>query len=77
MYMITYRNKPVTLEKLYHIENQTNGAGYRSCDSHELEGYIASRTKRGCIELYIHHFGFTWKERPKFINCDFVYPDVR
>lgn len=63
MHVITYRGKPATLEKLYSVEDSV-------IYDHNLDdSYLVGKTKAATISLYIHHFGFTWKERPEGIDC--------
>lgn len=68
MYCITFEGKPATLEALYAAENAYNGAGYRSMGESELNACLTSTSRQGVIELYIHYFGFTWKERANRVD---------
>lgn len=57
MYVITHKEKPATLGKLYKLEQK------HLHDQREEHNIIAGRTKQAAIEGYLHHFGFTWAER--------------
>ncbi len=47
--------------KVYEVENKhTNYV-----ENVELDRYLATRTKKQCIDLFLHHIGFTWRERTK------------
>lgn len=63
MYVITLYKKPATLEQLYNVENK------HLVDSNEENSYLAAPTKPTCIDLYLHHFGFSWEERIEGIGC--------
>lgn len=62
LWVITYKGFPATLEKLYEVE------GTRILDD-EKSSFLAANSKRSTIGRYIYHFGFTWKERPKGVEC--------
>ncbi len=64
MYVITYKGKPVTLLKLYKLEKKSLR------DWPIANHYIATSFKYESIDLYLHHFGFTWKERTKGIEVE-------
>lgn len=70
MYVITYKGKPATLDTLYNVEQgpQPYSAGYHSLYDYELSSYLTNKTKRECINLFLHYFGFTWKERAQHID---------
>ena len=59
MHVITYLNKPATLLKIINCE-QKSTAKYKM---EELDAYIAAPTAKRAKDLFLYHFGFTWKER--------------
>lgn len=68
MWVITYRKSPkhtvraVTIYQLAEIEERPQSF---SCDN---SIYIATKTKAACILIYLHHFGYTWKERAQGVE---------
>lgn len=63
MWVITYKNKPFTTYELYELEPMSSPYVIGRMDDEEREAYMTNKTKKGCIALYIYHFGYTWKER--------------
>jgi hypothetical protein len=68
MYVITYKNKPATLEKLNDKEWSLTGHVLDFGDV-DNRSYIAAPTKKEAVEVFLYHFGFTWKERAHGIEC--------
>jgi hypothetical protein len=65
MWIITLRGKPATMEQLNLEEHKYyNGVNVEEC----YDNLIACRTRRGCIETYLHFWGFKWAERPKSVS---------
>ena len=62
MYAITYKGKPATQRYLHLLEKKT-------CSVINEDQYIAAPTKQRAVEMYLYYFGFTWKERPRGIEC--------
>ena len=56
LYIITHKNKPVTIYNIYEIEKNPKSMTY------ENSLFISGLNKQACIDIFIHHFGFTWKE---------------
>lgn len=65
MYIITFKKKPATLEKLFNVEKTQ--MSWR-IGNEERASLLASKSKSGVVALYIYYFGFTWKERPKGVD---------
>lgn len=63
MWVITIKNKPAPLDKIKKAEKKTSGW------SEDDDCYISAPTKKAAIELYLYHFGFTWRERAKGVDC--------
>lgn len=63
MWVITYKGKPATIEKIYDVERDMQGV-----ERQERGTYIAASTKRQTIEMFLYHIGFTWAERTKGID---------
>lgn len=68
MYVICHYQKPVTLERLYTLNNDEIAGRWR-IDERQYDLYLAHKTKKGVIALYLYHFGFTWTERPEGISA--------
>ena len=66
MFVIVYRGKAATLEQLYEAEERQPPF---SMGSAELRSYLAAPTAQEARELFLHYFGFTWKERAPRIEC--------
>lgn len=75
MWVVTYREaedyKPraITLEALNYVEQCTSN-GYEETESQAI---LAAPTRKACVALYLYHFGFTWAERAKGVECHHVY----
>lgn len=68
MYAICLNEKPATLEKLYKHEDR------HIHDHNEDKLYLCAPTEKAAKDLYLHHFGFTWKERARGVECYRVVP---
>jgi len=66
MWIITYKGKPVTLEKIYKIEELV---GISYLNSNELDSYVSANTSRHAKELFLSHIGGEWAERKAGIKC--------
>ncbi len=66
MWVITYKGKPTTLEKLYSLDGDYLHDHYKDYQ------YIAAPTKAAAIDMFIFYRGFTWKERFKGVECQKV-----
>lgn len=63
MWVVTYKEKILTVEKLckkFRIKNYSSVS------------FLTGETKAEAIESYLRHFGFTWKERDKGIEAQKV-----
>lgn len=67
MYIVTFRNAPATIEKLYKVENKTP---HWQNPQDVLNGFIVARTPAKAKEQYVYWFGFTWEERPKGVELN-------
>lgn len=63
MWVITFKGKPATIEKIYDVERDMQGV-----ERQERGTYIAAKTKSQTIEMFLYHIGFTWAERAKGID---------
>lgn len=63
-YIITHNYKLATMKELYSL----NEGCLR--DSNIEDDFIVGKTKKSTIEKYIHHFGFTWQERPEMVEIN-------
>lgn len=63
MYAITYKNKPAKLIKLHDLNNEIVN------DHNEDNYFLVASTKKGAVQAYLYYFGFSWRERPKGIDC--------
>lgn len=63
MYVITYKNRPITLERLYALDNDVVN------DHNEDEMFLTAPSLAKVKALYIHYRGFTWRERNKGIEA--------
>lgn len=62
MYIITYKDRPVTIEKLYSIDGDYN-------NDHDRDNmFITGKTKKATIETFLYYRGWTWKERTKHVD---------
>ena len=68
MYAITFKGRPATMEQIYKAEDKI--PTYHLSDFPDQ--YLVARTKRGVINLFLYHIGFTWKERAKGIDAQKV-----
>lgn len=59
MYVITINGQPATLKAIYRKEDKAD----HRLGEYERDSYLCSRTKQGAIKAYLHHIGFTWRER--------------
>lgn len=64
MYAICLNDKPAKLSKLYKNEEK------HQHDHAEDDSYLVGSTKKAAAALYVHHFGFTWKERPGNVSVE-------
>jgi hypothetical protein len=71
MYVITYKGKPATLDKMHNLEI-IKGASAYNMDMRQRDSYLAAPTKQKAIDLYLYHFGYTWKERTAGIHVALV-----
>lgn len=69
MYAITFKGKVATLGQIYQAEAKHP---HYSISCAELETCIVSRLKSDAIAMFLHHIGFTWKERTKGIEVQKV-----
>jgi hypothetical protein len=60
MYILTYKNKPITLGKVLDITSKSTHSYYDNEPEHAL--YIAAPTKKAVKEQFIHYVGFTFAE---------------
>lgn len=65
MYIITYKGKPATLEKIYEAERD---AVPFHTGTTERESYLAAPSAAKAKALFIYYIGFTWPERAKGIE---------
>lgn len=68
MYTITFKGRPASLETIFKAEGRT--PTYHLSDFPDQ--FLAARTKRGVINLFLYHVGFSWKERAKGIEAQKV-----
>lgn len=71
MYIITYKEKPATLDRLYQVEETEFCTIYHSAyglSEAERDMYVTSAKRKYCVDFYLHHFGFTWEERARGIE---------
>lgn len=66
MWVICYKSKPAIYKKIYIVEDRMSKLD--NLNHMELESYIACRSKKMAIGLFLHHVGFTWRERAKGIE---------
>ena len=66
LYCITYKGKPVSVDKLRKVNKQEEDFYYRNMSSEA----IVSFSPRRCKAEYLRIFGFTWKERPKDVEIE-------
>jgi hypothetical protein len=66
IHVITYKGKPVTLDKLQDLEQ----IKYRNLGKAERKSFIASGSRKATIELFLASLGYTWAERTKGIECE-------
>lgn len=58
MYVITYKGKPVTADRVEYRER--NLGPYKA--SLDNSGYFTGRTKKAAIDALMYAYGFTWAE---------------
>lgn len=66
MWIITYKGKIVSVRKLYKVEERF--PSFRIADE-ELDACMSAMKKSDVIALYLHRFGYTWKERPQGVEA--------
>jgi len=64
MWVITYKDKPATVEQIYKANDAFDTPSYQNMDSMELASYVACDSKIKCRARYLSYVGFTWNERP-------------
>lgn len=59
LYILTYKGKPITLERLHKLENHryTNDCQDRG------KRYMSASTKSCIVKAYLRLFGWTWPQR--------------
>lgn len=60
MYILTYKNKPVTWKQMYKILDR----GYQA-DGNDENMFLVGRTKRAVLVNFIYVAGFKWREWQK------------
>lgn len=74
MWVITFAGKPATLEQLHKVERRASGYVLHHADAKQ---YLAARTKRDTIALFLYNFGFTWAERAAGIGVARIIAGTR
>lgn len=68
MWIITYKGTPASFSVLCEAESRE----LTHLEPSEREALIASMSRHGAIATYLHHFGFSWRERPKGVAAEKV-----
>lgn len=73
MWAVTFNGKPVTLQRIFDIEDRVAPWSVSSC---HLQIYLTAPRKAQAVEAYLHWIGYTWKERLPGIDVT-KWPVVR
>ena len=66
LYCVTYKGKPVSVDRLRKLNGHKEDFYYRNMSPNA----IVECSRKYAIAAYIHIFGFTWKERPKGVEIE-------